>query len=174
MQPPLPSPVSMTPAHLDAVLAIERQAFVRPWSEAAFLAELARDDAFNLIVPPPRTDAPPPGYLSFRIAFGEMQIMRIAVAEGAKRRGIASSLMAHALDRGYARAADDCFLETGASNAPAIGLYRRFGFEIVGTRPRYYPSPSPGAPKEDAVIMKRPLAAEGIASTTVPPHHSQR
>lgn len=44
---------------------------------------------------------------------------------------------------------DEVFLDVRVSNDPAIGLYRAFGFEVVGRRPQYYPD------GEDALVMKR-------------------
>ena len=42
-------------------------------------------------------------------------------------------------------------LEVRASNEPAQGLYRTFGFQIVGRRPRYYTDDG-----EDALVMSTP------------------
>ena len=39
-------------------------------------------------------------------------------------------------------------LEVRESNAPALALYKKQGFEILGKRPGYYEQP-----REDAVIM---------------------
>ena len=39
-------------------------------------------------------------------------------------------------------------LEVRESNTPAIGLYRKLGFEEVGRRKGYYTNP-----KEDAILM---------------------
>ena len=45
------------------------------------------------------------------------------------------------------------FLEVRESNAPAISLYRNFGFEQVGLRPDYY-----SLPKEAAVLMSADIS----------------
>ena len=44
--------------------------------------------------------------------------------------------------------ADSSFLEVRESNLAAQELYRRFGFEETGRRPRYYKDNS-----EDAILM---------------------
>ena len=41
------------------------------------------------------------------------------------------------------------FLEVRKSNAPAIGLYEKCGFEKIGERKNFYDTP-----KEDAVLYK--------------------
>ena len=48
-------------------------------------------------------------------------------------------------------------LEVRAGNAPAIALYRAFGFETVGRRPRYYQDP-----EEDACLMTKTLSEEPL------------
>ena len=45
-------------------------------------------------------------------------------------------------------------LEVRASNAAAIGLYRKYGFIETGRRKNYYPLPEGGY--EDAILMEKP------------------
>ena len=47
------------------------------------------------------------------------------------------------------------FLEVEAQNAPALALYRRFGFEQVGERKSYYKTPKGEAAV--ALILRRSL-----------------
>ena len=56
----------------------------------------------------------------------------------------------HARDAGCTR----MLLEVRVSNAPAQNLYRKYGFEVIGRRPRYYTDNH-----EDALVM----VAEGPA-----------
>ena len=123
-----------------------------PWSADAFRSELAsphthyvaaRDDEGRLI-----------GYAGLaRLGTGvhpEAEVHTIGVDPELRQRGIGGTLLDELL-----RVADawggPVFLEVRTDNAPAIALYRREGFEIVGTRKRYY-QPS-GA---DAYTMCRP------------------
>jgi ribosomal-protein-alanine N-acetyltransferase len=66
------------------------------------------------------------------------------------RRGVGRALLRAILDR--ARGAT-VFLEVRTDNESAINLYRSEGFEVIGTRRRYY-RPS-GA---DAFTMRRQAA----------------
>lgn len=123
-----------------------------PWSAGAFRSELAsphnhyvaaRDDDGRLI-----------GYAGLaRLGTGvhpESEVHTIGVDPGLRQRGIGGALLGELL-----RVADawggPVFLEVRTDNDAAIALYRREGFEIVGTRKRYY-QPS-GA---DAYTMCRP------------------
>ena len=46
-------------------------------------------------------------------------------------------------------------LEVAATNAAALGLYKRLGFEEIGRRKGYYDRP--GAPPEDAINLSLAL-----------------
>jgi [ribosomal protein S18]-alanine N-acetyltransferase len=46
------------------------------------------------------------------------------------------------------------------SNIPAIDLYRRFGFNEVGTRQGYYPAPQG---REDALILAMQLRVPSMS-----------
>ena len=88
------------------------------------------------------------GYANFLHVLDEGDIGNVAVAPEHRRQGIADAL----LDALCARAAalDLAFLtlEVRASNAPAIALYRKHGFQTVGQRRNYYQKPD-----EDALLM---------------------
>ena len=45
------------------------------------------------------------------------------------------------------------FLEVRQSNAPAIGMYGRFGFQEISRRKRYYTSPV-----EDGIVMQKEMS----------------
>jgi len=123
-----------------------------PWSAEAFLSELAsphnhygaaRDRDGRLI-----------GYAGLaRLGTAidpESEVHTIGVDPAAHRRGIGGALLGELL-RVADRWGGPVFLEVRTDNDPAIALYHREGFEIVGTRKRYY-QPS-GA---DAYTMRRP------------------
>jgi [ribosomal protein S18]-alanine N-acetyltransferase len=86
------------------------------------------------------------GFLVTRqTAPGECEILNIAVDPAQRRRGLARALIEEAVRT----TPGAWFLEVRASNAPAIALYRRFGFEVVGRRPGYYSNPS-----ETGIVMR--------------------
>ena len=77
-------------------------------------------------------------------------MMNIAVDPRYRRQGIAQMLV-EALVEQLKKAESRCLtLEVRISNAPAIALYEKLGFEQVGKRPNYYRNP-----KEDALILRK-------------------
>ena len=71
----------------------------------------------------------------------------MAVHPQERRRGLGSQILQKLIDEGLAEGVTDVTLEVRVSNAPAIALYKSFGFEEAGVRPHYYQD------KEDALIM---------------------
>jgi ribosomal-protein-alanine N-acetyltransferase len=87
-------------------------------------------------------------FLVTRRAADEMEILNLAVAPEARRRGIARELLeANAADAG-ASGIRKVFLEVRASNSGAISFYQRVGFSAVGSRKGYYSDPP-----DDAILM---------------------
>ena len=70
---------------------------------------------------------------------GGFEVAKMAVTEAHKGRGIGRELMAACIKRGRSGGARRLYLETNSSLAPALGLYRRFGFqEVQPTEPSPY------------------------------------
>jgi len=77
-------------------------------------------------------------------------------AAGATRRGVATAMCAHALEHAAASGYDAMqFNFVVSTNARAIALWRRFGFEIVGRLPGAFRHPTLGP--VDALVMYRRL-----------------
>ena len=74
-------------------------------------------------------------------------IVSLAVLPNWRRQGIGSVLMKEALKAMSAWRVFECFLKVRVSNAPAINLYRKSGFEVIETIHQYYPN------GEDAYVM---------------------
>ena len=83
----------------------------------------------------------------------ETEVLNLAVDTHARGQGVAMALVA-ALRCGVA---GDIFLEVRAANRPAIGLYERAGFAVVGRRKDYYQDPA-----DDALIMKSAARAGAV------------
>jgi ribosomal-protein-alanine N-acetyltransferase len=133
---------------LDEVMHIAEGAFDPPWRRKSFEEELERSFAHCRVV----REAPHGRVLGYAIWWsiaGEQQLLTIATAERARRRGIARALLSRMIEEGEVESVTACFLEVRVSNDPAIALYRSLGFEPDGTRARYYED------GEDALMMRR-------------------
>jgi ribosomal-protein-alanine N-acetyltransferase len=78
----------------------------------------------------------------------QAELEMIAVAGAAQRQGIAQRLFAALGEELLSTGVTVVALEVRSSNRPALGLYRRLGFQETGLRRRYYADPV-----EDAVLM---------------------
>jgi ribosomal-protein-alanine N-acetyltransferase len=139
-----------------AVSLLHREDFVRPWTDGEFSALLEQDTVFGFAakeVGNPRAGIV--GFVLARLAAGEGEILTVAVARSHRRLGIGWQLMDAVLRRLNGERAEALFLEVDETNAPAIALYRRFGFREVGKRPDYYRSPERGP--TGALVMRRDL-----------------
>lgn len=136
----------MTEAHLDEVVRIEALSFYEPWSHACVQSSLNKDGCFVAL----DSAGAVVGYVIFSYIFDEGELLRIAVHPLHKRKGIASLLIRQILNIAKARKIKHWFLEVRASNSPAIRLYEKFGFTVMGRRKSYYKGPHG---KEDAITM---------------------
>lgn len=132
---------------ISGMLEIENISFSQPWKAGSFLDELACKDARNYVLKYGEVM----GYICFRMLFGEMHIFRIAVRHEWRHNGIASLMLEKSLNSACKEGAESAFLEVRQSNIPALALYRKFGFDIIGKRPGYYPETG----EDGIVLMKR-------------------
>lgn len=78
------------------------------------------------------------GFVMSRRAADEAEILTIAVEPKARGSGLATALLGSHLSRLSRLGVSTLFLEVDEANAPALALYRRFGFQQVGRRAAYY------------------------------------
>ena len=133
---------------LMAIETIERSVYPTPWSRSMFVTELAKPS--SLCLGAYSSGDGLAGYLIVSRYVDAWHVMNLAVAGEFRRRGIASAL----LERLFTVTADDAqrgyTLEVRVSNAEAIRLYERLGFQARGVRRGYYTDN-----REDALIMWR-------------------
>jgi ribosomal-protein-alanine N-acetyltransferase len=84
-------------------------------------------------------DGQPVGFLAAVMpASGQTRILMLAVAVGFRSRGIGAELMRAFTGTCMARGLRRIELEVRVSNEGAVRFYRRLGFEISHTLPRFY------------------------------------
>jgi [ribosomal protein S18]-alanine N-acetyltransferase len=137
----------MTPAEMASLHAL---CFTtpRPWTAPEIAAFQSEPLCFTLMESE--------SFLIGRAVAGEAELLTLAVAPQARRRGLGVKLVQRFLYQARLRSAEIAFLEVAATNAPALALYTAAGFTQTGQRPGYYRIP--GQAPTDAIIMSRSLA----------------
>lgn len=139
----------MTP---DAMARLHAQAFdrgPRPWSAAEFAALAADPGVLRLIAAT--------GFALGRVAGPEAELLTIAVAPEARRRGTGAALLARFETAARAKGAQEAFLEVAETNEAARRLYAAAGWAEVGRRRGYVrQGPSHAV---DALVLRKLLEA---------------
>lgn len=116
------------------------------WSAESFRSEAVKENGYVLyIVQEESVIALLTGYS----AVEEGDVTNVAVLPEYRRRGLAGQLIAE-FERLLPVDAESIFLEVRESNAPAIALYEKCGFERLSVRKNFYSSP-----RENAIVMRK-------------------
>ena len=94
------------------------------------------------------------GFSLLRTVADEAELLLLAVAPEAQRRGVGAALLDHFIDHGRRIGIRRLHLEVRDGN-PAVAMYQGFGFKAEGRRPKYY-SGLDGC-QHDALTMAREL-----------------
>ena len=142
---------SMQPEDVQQVVALEKKIFSRPWGTESFEKALTYPEQILLVAEKSEIC----GYSILFAAADQADVSNIAVDPDCRGQKIGDALMREMLNQAANRGVQEVFLEVRVSNAPAIGLYQKYGFEQIGVRKSYYE-----APKEDALLMRASLLDE--------------
>jgi ribosomal-protein-alanine N-acetyltransferase len=127
----------MNAADIPAVHELERRLFpVDAWPLQMFFDELAQTATRRYLVA--ELDDEIVGYAGLMCIEPIADVQTIAVVPEQEGRGIGSALLTELIRESRRRRAEDMLLEVRADNPRAQQLYRRFGFEQIHVRPRYY------------------------------------
>lgn len=140
----------MTEADLESVLRIEREVHAHPWTPGNFSDALRS----GYLCKVHEAEQGMLGYAVLMLAVDEAELLDIAIAARQQRRGLGRQLLEQMLELARRRGMRRMVLEVRASNAAAIGLYRKAGFTDIGLRRDYYPAANG---REDAILMGREL-----------------
>jgi len=136
----------MKPELIPAVISLERQCGLSSRSEDSYLGLLQNPDSVLLVTLDESEQVV--GVFSGWLVSMEFEIDNIAVSPTFRHQGIASKLLAKALEFAQEKGAKRAVLEVRSNNQPACVLYEKFEFAVVGRRKNYYRTPS-----DDALIM---------------------
>lgn len=133
-----------TEADLPAILNIECASYPTAWTRTAFVHELHNHHGRFVVA---EHQGRIVGYVCSWLIIDEVHILNIAVQPDCRRRGIGRALLGQTLAQARQTGAHRANLEVRRSNRAAIGVYRKFGFETVSVRHKYY------ADGEDGLLM---------------------
>jgi [ribosomal protein S18]-alanine N-acetyltransferase len=102
--------------------------------------------------PPPIASAGLAGFLVAEADRGSGHIITIDVIAAARRSGVGSLLLRAAEDRLRAAGCRSVELETAVDNVSALSFYKRLGYSVIKTFPRYYSN------AVDALVLQKDLA----------------
>ena len=132
--------------HIKALHEIENECFSMPWTMDMLKAQL-KDSRHEFIIAEDG-EGKVLGYVGMMYVIDEGYISNVAVSAKYRRQGIADALICALYERASALGLSFMTLEVRKSNLPAISLYEKHGFTVVGKRKNYYE-----LPKEDALLM---------------------
>jgi ribosomal-protein-alanine N-acetyltransferase len=148
---------------LDAILDIDDESFVRPWTREMYEAEIRNPVTRIFVVK--QTGTGIVGYCSTWFVPGELHVNNLAIRPAFRRQGLARRLLDHVLAQAQAAGCDRATLEVRRSNEAARRLYERAGFALAAVRRDYYTNPV-----EDALVLWRsPGPPEGRDKTVEGP-----
>ncbi len=140
--------VPMTPRDLDDVVEVEREIYPFPWTRGNFADALAAGySAWVLRGPQDALQA----YAIVMPVLDEAHLLNLSVARAHQGGGLGFATLRWVSEVAREYGARSLLLEVRPSNAPALRLYERYGFQRIGLRRAYYPAHEG---REDAVVMR--------------------
>lgn len=132
---------------LDAVVAVEQQAYAHAWSRTNFLDALHSGYHVQVLL----AEDEVLGYFVAMKGVDEAHLLNITVAAEHRGQGLARLMLDALALWTRSQSLDWLWLEARVSNVPAIRLYQRYGFSRVGLRKDYYPASN--GERESAIVM---------------------
>ena len=131
---------------IEAICAIEQEAFATPWTYEAFLNELTNNHFANYLVMDINGEVA--GYGGMWVLMDEAHVTNIAVRKDFRGIKLGERLLVELKKTARFLGAKRMTLEVRVSNEIAQNLYRKLGFYRAGQRKRYYSDNG-----EDALVM---------------------
>lgn len=142
----------MEEADVLRISELEAICFSQPWSVSSLLDTWKTGQSLFLVA---EQEGMLCGYVGMTYAADEGEITNIAVFPEYRRQGMGEALLQALQQAAVALSLTVIFLDVRLSNASALALYQKMGFEEVGIRKRFY-----AEPVEDAYVMRLDLPSE--------------
>ena len=135
---------------INTVMLVENQVYEYPWTEGIFndcirvgyecwLALIENEVIAHAVI---------------SVAAGESHILNISIGPKHQNKGIGKQFIEYLVDIARSKRASMIMLEVRPSNVLAINCYNATGFNEIGCRKNYYPTPDG---KEDALLFAREI-----------------
>lgn len=123
--------------------------YLDEWNKDMLLSALKNQNFYGLKVISDKNSEEVLGYIHYSLSVDSMDINSVFVFPRFRRKGIAEKLLSAVINTAKEKNLDKIFLEVRETNAPAINLYQKAGFNSVGMRKKYY------FDGENAIVMAR-------------------
>ena len=137
------------PVDVTLLSAMHGECFEERWSLQAMNEVIAGPGIFAMIAHVREDEdaagRTPIGFAIARVIGEDSELLSLGVVASSRRRGVAKQLVAGMLRQAARAGARRIFLEVAEDNFAAQGLYRCYGFRLVGRRPDYYRRTGGGA-----------------------------
>jgi [ribosomal protein S18]-alanine N-acetyltransferase len=157
----------MQPSDMRAVMSLEAISHSHPWTQGQFLDSLTAGHWAYCIRPEMTVKAEPAsnlpalwGYCILYPAVDELHLLNITIDPLLRRHGIGSRVMQAIEGIATQQKMSRIILEVRPSNIPAVKLYERMGYAIIGVRRGYYPADEVTGKREDAGVMAKSITLE--------------
>jgi len=142
--------------HAPILAELHQHCFAKGWSETEFTNLLTMPGAAAaLVLSGSAQAARPVGFVLYRCAADECEIITLCVVTAHRRKGAAQHLLDFLHADVSGAGSTEIFLEVEEANRAAIQLYERAGYEQTGRRKNYYNTPDG---RRDALLFRRNLS----------------
>ncbi|MCO6050713.1 GNAT family N-acetyltransferase [Mesorhizobium sp. RP14(2022)] len=127
-----------TLSDLNAIVALENEAFSQDRISRRSFARLVGAPSAAVLVAVEGTLIAGCAVVLFRSYSRRCRLYSLAVAQAARGKGVGRALLAEMERAARERGCEAVSLEVRADNEPAVSLYRRDGYELLGETKNYY------------------------------------
>ncbi len=146
----------MTLGDIDCVIKVENEVYQFPWTEQIF-SDCIRVGYLCWMAS--RVDTVV-GHAVISITPGESHMLNLSIAKIYQGNGYGRQFIEFLIRVAGENQAETMLLEVRPSNIPAINCYNASGFNEIGCRKDYYPSPDG---REDALLFARHIPPQSDA-----------
>lgn len=138
--------ISLEKMKIEDLELIDLKNFDNFWTESILKDEILSDSSYYIVA---RFQNDIIGFAGLKFLLDEAHITNIATRIDKRKNGVGSKLLEGLINRAKEESSVLITLEVNTENLPAINLYKKYGFEILGVRKKYYDN------KFDAYIMTK-------------------